>query len=263
MRKSLVLLAFLTFTLVSCGQPAPVVGPTGATGATGPQGETGLTGPQGPQGENAPITHADKVSDYHMRHNTAYVADGVLYYETVLRPYTAQDNVMLWQADRYGNLIYAIDLTNYNINDGTGAVNLGQVYYAPGGYGNYYYRYSATETIYYETESDSLKDLEARGARVEIMEVESVKKSLLQYGLSVERTEKLSKLLVSYKTIINKRALNASEKDVFTKELLGMTFDEAAKEMVQNYDGLIEAAADKNGTSPEAVKELVSEFLSR
>jgi Collagen triple helix repeat (20 copies) len=284
MRKSLVLLTLFTMTLVSCGGPIGLTGVTGATGPQGPQGETGLTGPQGPQGEtgltgpqgetgligpqgpqgeNAPITYADKVADYNLRNNVTRVENGVFYYQTVFRPYTAVDNVMLWQTDRYGNLIHAIDLTNYNINDGTGAVDLGQVYLAPAGYGNYYYRYSGTDTFYYETENDSFKDVESMGSKIESAEVETVKENLLQYGLSVERTEKLSKLLVSYKSISNKRALNASEKDVFTKELLGMTFDKAAKKMVEDYEGLMEAAADKNGTSPEAVKELVGAFLTR
>lgn len=115
---------------------------------------------------------------------------------------------------------------------------------------------------YYFTEGrDSSKDLESIGYRIESTEVESVKENLLSYGLSVERTEKLAKLFTSYQKISNKRALNASEKDVFTKELLGMSFDKAANKMVENYDGLIETAADKNGTSPEAVKELVNSFL--
>ncbi len=115
---------------------------------------------------------------------------------------------------------------------------------------------------YYFTEGrESSKDLEFLGSRIESTEVESIKENLLSYGLSVERTEKLAKLFISYQKISNKRALNVLEKDLFSQELLGMTFDDAAKEMVENYDGLIETAAEKNGTGPEAIKELVSTFL--
>jgi hypothetical protein len=121
----------------------------------------------------------------------------------------------------------------------------------------------ANGIYYFSEDQESSKDLESIGSRIDSTEVESIKDSLLSYGLSVERTEKLAKLMTSYKKISNKRALNASEKDVFTKELLGMTFDNAAKEMVENYDGLIETAAERNGTFPEAVKELVNSFLLR
>jgi hypothetical protein len=117
--------------------------------------------------------------------------------------------------------------------------------------------------FYYSAENESQKDVEQIGAKIESASVESLKQNLLSYGLSVERTEKLAKLMVSYKNISNKRALNAVEKDQFTKEILGMSFENAAKKMVENYDGLIETAAEKNGTSPEAVKELVNELLSK
>jgi hypothetical protein len=115
--------------------------------------------------------------------------------------------------------------------------------------------------FFYSEDTQVSKDVEALGSKIESKEVESMKDGLISYGLSVERTEKLAKLMTSYKNISNKRSLNASEKDSFTKELLGMSFDKAAKEMTENYEGLIEKAADKNGTSPEAVKEIINEML--
>ena len=48
---------------------------------------------------------------------------------------------------------------------------------------------------------------------------------------------------------------------MFTKELTGMSFDEAATEMVEDYDGLIEKAAELNETSPEAIKELINTIM--
>ena len=111
-----------------------------------------------------------------------------------------------------------------------------------------------------ETQSNS-KDLEKLGANIEAVEVESIKDKLLSYGLSNDRTEKVARLANSYKKILNKRGLNSREKNMFTKELLGLSFDEAAAEMVEDYEGLIERAADRNETSPEAIKELINTMM--
>ncbi len=114
----------------------------------------------------------------------------------------------------------------------------------------------------YEAGTDSAKDLESVGAKVEAMEVEDLKDKLINYGLSEERTDKLSKLMVSYKKIQNKRGLTGREKDVFTKELTGMTFEKASSVLVEEgYDALVEKASDANGLDPEAIKELLNEVM--
>lgn len=115
---------------------------------------------------------------------------------------------------------------------------------------------------YFTEEKATSKDLESMGSRIESTEIEKIKESLLSFGLSGERTETLAKLALSYKKITNKRALSNFEKDQFTKELLGLTFEQASKEMVENYEGLIESVAKKNGTSPEAIKELINEYIA-
>ena len=109
--------------------------------------------------------------------------------------------------------------------------------------------------------STSNKDIEKIGAEIEAMEVAEMEDTLVSYGLSNERAEKLGKLMNSYRKIKTKRALNSKEKDMFTKELTGMSFDEAATEMVEDYDGLIEKAAELNETSPEAIKELINTIM--
>jgi hypothetical protein len=114
--------------------------------------------------------------------------------------------------------------------------------------------------VFEETSAGS-KDLEGAGAKMEKMETSSVKEMLSSYGFSVERTERLSSLLISYKKISSKRALNTFEKDMFTKELTGLTFEAASKELVNNYEGLIEKAAERNGIDPEAVKEVILQVL--
>ncbi len=66
------------------------------------------------------------------------------------------------------------------------------------------------------------------------------------------------------KTLANtagKRALTSREKDIFSKELTGLSFDQAAEMMVDDYEGLIERAADLNETSPEAIKELINNIM--
>ena len=99
------------------------------------------------------------------------------------------------------------------------------------------------------------------GANVEKMQVNALKETLVSYGLSEERTEKIAQLAVAYKKVSSQRALNGKEKDIFTKELLGLSFDQASKEMVEDYNGLISKAASKNGISPEAIKEIMGSVL--
>ena len=113
----------------------------------------------------------------------------------------------------------------------------------------------------YEASSDSTKDLESMGAKFESMEVAQMEDMLISFGLSTERAEKVARLANSYKKITSKRALNSREQDMFSKELLGVPFNQAAKEMMMDYDGLLERAADLNETSPEAIKELLNQIM--
>jgi len=113
----------------------------------------------------------------------------------------------------------------------------------------------------YETSSDSPKDLETAGAKFESLEVAQMEDMLISYGLSTERAEEVAKLANAYKKIVSKRALNSRERDMFTKELLGVPFNQAAKDMVMDYDGLLERAAELNETSPEAIRELLNEVM--
>ena len=102
----------------------------------------------------------------------------------------------------------------------------------------------------FDESSESKKDLETLASNIEIAE-------LVQYGLST----KAAKMVKTLAKTAGKRALSKREKDMFAKELTGMTFDEAAEQMVEDYDGLIEKAAELNETSPEAIKELIGKIL--
>ena len=107
-----------------------------------------------------------------------------------------------------------------------------------------------TDDFYFSEDIDSTKDLETIAATVEAQDLE-------QYGLST-KTAKMVKTLAK---TAGKRALTAREKDMFAKELIGMSFDKAAEMMVEDYEGLIERAAELNETSPEVIKELINTIM--
>jgi hypothetical protein len=114
----------------------------------------------------------------------------------------------------------------------------------------------------FSLDGNSQKDLESMGAKVEALEVAEMEDILVNYGLSSDRSEKLGKLMVSYNKIKTKRALTSREKDVFTKELTGLSFDKASSVLVEEgYDALVEKASVVNGVDPEAIKELLNEVI--
>ena len=122
-------------------------------------------------------------------------------------------------------------------------------------------RFEGNGLIFESTENLS-KDLEKAGAQMEAMQAAEMKDMLVNYGLSSDRAEKLGKMMNSYSKIKNKRGLTSREKDVFTKELTGMSFDSATSVLVEEgYDALVEKASDINGIDPEAVKELLNEVM--
>ena len=118
------------------------------------------------------------------------------------------------------------------------------------------------EGMTFSEDADSSKDLEVMGAKVEAMEVAAMEESLINYGLSTERAQTLGKLMNSYSKIKTKRALTSREKDVFTKELTGLSFDKASSVLVdEGYDALVEKASEVNGADPEAIKALLNEVM--
>ena len=121
---------------------------------------------------------------------------------------------------------------------------------------------ASTSSMAFEESQSNGKDLEHMGAQIEAMEVAEMEDMLLNYGLSAERSAKLGKLMNSYSKIKTKRALTSREKDVFTKELTGLSFDKATSVLVdEGYDALVEKASEVNGADPEAIKELLNEVM--
>ena len=117
-------------------------------------------------------------------------------------------------------------------------------------------------TVTFEDSTSIHKDLEKIGSKIEELEIETIKNNLMDFGFSDEKSSKVAKLSNAYKKIISKRALNSREKDLFTKELTGLSFDKASSVLVdEGYDALVEKASVVNGADPEAIKELLSEIM--
>ena len=121
--------------------------------------------------------------------------------------------------------------------------------------------YDRSDVVFEESSTES-KDLEKIGSKVEALEVAEMEEMLVEYGMSAERSEKLGKMMTSYSKVKTKRALTSREKDVFTKELTGMSFKKASSVLVdEGYDVLIERASEINDVDPEAISELINEIL--
>lgn len=138
------------------------------------------------------------------------------------------------------------------------------------------YTYTTTETLYHgsngwifeETEEDS-KDLEAIGADLEADDL--VEKSEIiasDYGLSEERSMKIARLHNTYEKISSKRSLTNADRDIFSKEILGVDYSKAKSALESHIQGdsnkmdtLLEEASEMNEISPEHMTELLGEFL--
>jgi len=120
-----------------------------------------------------------------------------------------------------------------------------------------------TLAIFSEADS-SIKDLELMGANLEEYQNQNLGEALsINYGLSVERSQEVARLITQYKKLSTKRSLTPTEKNYFSHELLGTDYEKALGSLTtgQDLDGLLEKAADINGTSPEAVSSILSEIF--
>ena len=124
-----------------------------------------------------------------------------------------------------------------------------------------YVRSELEKAFTFSQELDSSKDLESFGQKVEQGEIDQIQDRLVNHGLSTERSQKVAKIANHFSKISSQRALTSREKDLFTQELTGLSFDEAAAEMVEDYEGLIKKAAKLNETGPEAIKELINTIM--
>lgn len=116
----------------------------------------------------------------------------------------------------------------------------------------------------FEKIQESPKDLEKLAALKEAAEVTQTAETLqVDFGLSAERSQEIAQLTKEWQKAGGKD-LSVAEQDAFAAEVLGFTISEAMAsfkgESSVTIDELIEKAALTNGTSPEHMKEIVSQF---
>lgn len=138
------------------------------------------------------------------------------------------------------------------------------------------YTYTVNETLYhgengwiFEETDENSKDLEGIGADLEAKDL--VEKSEViagEFGLSEERSMKIARLHNTYSKITSKRSLSDADRDIFSKEILGIEYSKAKDAFKKHIQGdstemnsLLEDAAEVNETSPEHLSEILLDFM--
>lgn len=197
---------------------------------------------------------------------------------TVIEVYSSDDSTF----GEYAIYNYAFDLSLYEIGDS---------------YGDYIYKYKdkyipesssyfdlptvrerdgemyvsifrVDEFLLDETEP-STKDLEKIGAFKEEFERAHISENLsAEFGLSEERSQKISRLVQNWSKVSDKRKMTSSDANLFVNEIIGTNIEDAEKAYKKHiegnsnsFDNLIERAASANEISPEHMSELVNELL--
>ena len=147
---------------------------------------------------------------------------------------------------------------------GYGFHHFGQLKYEPAD-NEFFYHDNGGHVLFSETVG-TLKDLELMGSRVEENNAAELGEKLAaQYGLSEERGLEVGKIISVYNKLTSKRALTPREMDKFTDKLLGVNYKEAERGIKSGdqdeFNALMEKAADVNGTSPEAVSAIIKDMV--
>ena len=259
-------------------------GTNGTNGADGVDGTDGTNGTDGTDGADASESIVHK-ADIYMKNLRARcpTCPGIKYAAKV---FTGMDNFIVVAnsttsgASRY----HVVDLTNYDTSNDSGDTGHASAELVIdevttfGGVG--------PQTLYFPTNlykitsgplagsfleesSTSKKDLESLGANKESLGDEELIYNLEEnYGLSEERAQSVAKITSSFQKIQNKRALTAKEMNIYTQKVLGVDYTASKKALEKHIQGdssemeaLMERAAELNNTSPEAVQDLVGEYL--
>ena len=123
----------------------------------------------------------------------------------------------------------------------------------------------------YEKTTEVSKDLEKVGAVLSKARAKNIGEQLsANYGLSETRGIELGQMLVEYKDLKKTRALTAADDDRFSQMAFGTKVSEMAKAYdkynqgdATSMDSLIQTAAQTNGTTPEHVRGLFQDVLSK
>lgn len=121
----------------------------------------------------------------------------------------------------------------------------------------------------FSMEITTIKDLEKLAYQKESEKVEEMSYRLSdKFGLSSERSMEVAKTMVNISAIQNKRALTEWEQDMVSNKLLGFSYKVGKKALEKhiqgdssNVDDLLNIAADKNGVSPENMRDLFTQYF--
>lgn len=113
--------------------------------------------------------------------------------------------------------------------------------------------------LFEETSLTNKDTLKKKAAIEQYLVVEMAKQVKGKFGLSAERSLKVAKASNHFRKYASKRALTNEDTNSYVVEMIGSdlsTVEAAAK--AGNMTSVVEAAAKKNGTSPEKMAELLS-----
>lgn len=89
-----------------------------------------------------------------------------------------------------------------------------------------------------------------------------------KFGLSAERSLKIAKAANHFRKYSSTRALTAEDTNAYASEIMGVDFKSVEKAVessmkgnVSAFSSVIEKAAEKNGTTPEKMSEIVSSLF--
>jgi flagellar biosynthesis/type III secretory pathway protein FliH len=121
----------------------------------------------------------------------------------------------------------------------------------------------ANGKLLFEETSLTNKDTLKRAAVVEqYLVIEMAKQVKSKFGLSAERSLKVAKASNHFRKFASKRALTNEDTNAYVTEMIGVDLKtiEAAKE-AGDMKSVLEAAASKNGTSPEKMAEVLAKHF--
>lgn len=127
----------------------------------------------------------------------------------------------------------------------------------------------AGSRMIFEETSLTNKDLEKRAAAVETYLVTEMGKQVkAKFGLSNERSVKIAKAANHFRKFSSSRALTAADTNSYASEIIGVdmgslqkAYRSSAKGEVSELNSALEKAAEKNGTSPEHMGQLMAKMF--
>jgi hypothetical protein len=239
-----------------------------------------LTACGGDGGGSSSRPPQDKVNEFVSLLNDKSYSDS--YFSIVKRNTLTEGFVVVYSADT-GYVAY--DLKDYHVGDSFSSylyyadyqpayvydtdITISETIYYAHTYNNDFFGTYAGDFAFDET-AEGAKDLEKIKAVKEAFANEKMAETLTsEYGLSVERSVKVAKLVNNWSKLSKKRSLTEADANSFSKEMLGVDIKDAERAYKAKAEGndtqvqdLIEDAAKANQTSPEHINALMEQLLT-